>query len=77
MLKLFAIQAVLLIFIFFLAIATLDLVYAPTLCFFFGKVFGVTGTCFTHAAVSNFSSGVKGGRGGCLNSYINSRLTSS
>ena len=60
-LKAFAIQAVLLIFIFFLAIATLDLAYALTLCFFFGKVFGVTSTCFTHAAVSNFNSSDKGG----------------
>jgi len=59
-LKAFAVQAVLFIFIFFLAIATLDLAYALTLCFFFGKVFGVTSTCFTEAAVSDFNSSGKG-----------------
>ena len=60
MLKAFAIQAVLLISIFFLAIATGFSVCAD-LMFFFGKVFGVTSSCFTHAAVSNFNSSDKGG----------------
>lgn len=48
---------VLLIFIFFLAIATLDLAYVLSLCFFFGKVFGVTNSSFTGERSYGFSGG--------------------
>ena len=46
LIKLFAVQSVLVVFIFFLAIATLDLSYVLAVCFFFGKLFGTTSNSF-------------------------------
>lgn len=55
LIKLYGIQTVLFIFIFFLAIATLDLSYVLSLCFFFGKVFGTTSTNFNSSTDFSFS----------------------
>lgn len=55
LIKLYAVQSVLFVFIFFLAIATLDLSYVLSLCFFFGKLFGTTSTSFNSYADFSFS----------------------